>query len=63
MSSKTQIDVQVENHGSVFTFAVLTEAARAWVDENVQLESWQWMGGCAAFAVDARFAWDLACGM
>ena len=55
------IDVQVENEGSIFMFHVLTDAAREWVNENVGLESWQWLGN--AFTVEHRYAQDLAEGM
>jgi len=54
-------DVLVENHGSVFMFVPMTQEAREWVDENVGLESWQWLGG--GFAVEPRCALDLANGM
>ena len=55
------IDVQIENEGCVFMFHVLTDTAREWVNENVGLESWQWLG--RAFSVEHRFAEDLASGM
>ena len=38
-------------------FTPLTAAARAWVDENVPLEPWQWLG--ESFGVDRRFADDM----
>ena len=56
------MDVSVFNHGSVFLFTLKTPAARARVDENVQLEGWQWVGA-NAFAVDHRYADQLAAGM
>ncbi len=58
---KPTIDVEVSNEGSVVLFTPLTEDARAWIDENVQSESWQWLG--ASLAVDHRFAMDLLNGM
>lgn len=57
----SSIDVEVENHGSVFMFRPRTELAKEWVAAHVQLEDWQWMGG--AFAVEHRYAGDLALGM
>ena len=54
-------DVLVENHGSVFVFTPLTAAAREFVEEHVHLESYQWLG--ASFAVEHRYARDLAQGM
>ena len=58
---KTEEDVRVENHGGIFMFTPMTGTARSWVDENVHIESWMWMG--ASFACDQRFAEDLAMGM
>lgn len=56
------MDVIVSNEGSLFTFTLKTSAARAWVEENVQLEGWQWLG-TRTFAVDHRYADQLAAGM
>ncbi len=47
---------------SIYVFRLITPRAKAWVKENVQLESWQWMGD-SSFAVDHRFVEDLAMGM
>lgn len=55
-----ETDVQVENHGSIFLFRILTDAAQSWVDENVSEEA-QWMGN--GLAVEHRYAEDLAQGM
>lgn len=52
-------DVRIEPHGSVVLVRPLSDEARAWVDENVQLEGWQWFGG--AFACDPRYV-DNLCG-
>jgi hypothetical protein len=38
-----------------------SQQAREWVDENVYLEPWQWLGG--SFAVDHHFIEDLEQGM
>jgi len=54
-------DFQIENHGSVVMVRPLNDAARAWVDENVGLEDWQWLGG--AFACEPRMVEHLAAGM
>ena len=45
-------DETVYDHGSIVTFKILTNYAKAWVDENVQSEPWQWRG--AELFVDAR---------
>jgi hypothetical protein len=54
-------DVTVENHGSVFIFQPHTDAAKKWIEDNVQVEGWQWIGG--GLAVEPRCARDLADGM
>lgn len=55
-------DISISHEGSVVLFTMNTPAAREWVEENVQLEGWQRMGK-DSFAVDSRFAHDLADGM
>ena len=54
------MDVNVENHGSLFLFRLNSPAAKAWVDENVGGDV-QWFGG--ALVVEPRYAHDLAGGM
>ena len=63
MAKKSKkVDVEIENDGSVFVFKPLTDAAKAWVKENVSLESWQmWAGD--SFVVEHRFAEQLVHGM
>jgi hypothetical protein len=58
---KRAIDVRIENHGSVLLFTPCTPPAQEWVNENVQLEGWQWLGN--GFAVDPRYADQLIAGM
>ena len=58
---RRELDVQVENEGSVFTFEALTDGGRAWIAENVHTESWQWLG--RKLVVDHRFALELSGGM
>ena len=53
-------DVQVENHGTIFTFELLTEPAREWVEDYIP-EDAMWMGG--RLCVEHRFARDVANGM
>ncbi len=53
-------DVVVENHGSIFTFLPMTEAAQDWIRDNIQPDA-QWFG--SALCVEARYAVDLAAGM
>ncbi len=55
-----QMDFRVKGRPgtSVLRFMPLSEAARTFVDANVELEPWQWHEG--SFAVEDRFAKDLA---
>jgi hypothetical protein len=50
-------DFLIADHGSIFTIAPVSEAARQWLDENVASEPWQWLGD--ALCVDHRCARDL----
>lgn len=59
--SAPQVDVYIENENTVFTFEPVTDAARRWVDENVNPEAWRWLG--SRFCVDPRFAFDLVVDM
>lgn len=54
-------DVEFLNHGSVIMVVPLSPAAKDWVDDNLALEGWQWLG--AGFACEPRYAGDLASGM
>jgi hypothetical protein len=54
-------DVVVENHGSVCLMTPMSPAARVWVDENVQLDDWQWLG--ASFVCEPRYVSSLIDGM
>lgn len=51
-------DFAIHNEGSVFLFVPLTEAAIEFTEETIQPEPWQYFG--PAFAVDHRYAYDLA---
>ena len=55
-----QVDFCVTGHpgATVLRFMPLSEAARTFVDANVELEPSQWHEG--SFAVEDRFARDLA---
>ena len=57
----TELDVSIENHGSIFLFRILTPAAQAFADEHLQLEGLQWMGN--GVAVEPRYAEPLAYAM
>ena len=55
-------DVEVTNNGSLFTFRLLTDAAKAWVEENVHIEDYMWMGD-STFHCEPRYAGDITNGM
>jgi hypothetical protein len=56
----SNVDVLVENQGSIFLFRLCSSAAKTWVEENVQDDP-QFLGD--GLAVEWRFARDLAAGM
>jgi hypothetical protein len=54
-------DVLIENHGSVALFTPMTPDAHQWVEENVNVEPWQWMG--CSIACEPRCLAELVEGM
>lgn len=54
-------DVRVVREGSVWLFTPESDAARGWVEENVPLEDWQWLG--TGFGVEWRYGPGLVAGM
>ncbi|MGH7119573.1 MAG: hypothetical protein ACREFP_11395 [Acetobacteraceae bacterium] len=56
MPSET-IDVEFTNHGSIVTILPLTDTACDWIDDNVAVEGWEWLGG--ALCADPRCAFDI----
>ena len=60
-ATENTVDVNVSRSGSIFLFDLNTDAAESWVEENVQAESWQWLGG--RLCVDHGFAHALVQGM
>lgn len=61
MATERTTDVIVTNHGSIFSFQPLTQAAKDWFEENVQIEDYQRLGG--SICVEHRYARDLAQGI
>ena len=55
------VEVAIYDYGSIVQFEPLVERAVEWFEENVQSESWQWLGG--RLCVDHRYADDLARGL
>jgi hypothetical protein len=45
-------DIRVDAHGTVVLLTPLTETARQWIDDNVEVEPWQRFGD--VIAVDPR---------
>jgi hypothetical protein len=55
-------DISVIASGySMIVFQPLSPDGRAWLDENLQTESWQWMG--SSVGVDRRYAGAIIDGM
>lgn len=49
--------ISFEPQGSLHLLRPMDEEARAWIEENVTTEGWQWFGG--ALAVEPRYSDDL----
>ena len=56
-----QTDVIVSGGGTIYLFHLESDTAHAWVDDQVHVEDWQWLG--PAFAVEHRYARLLIDGM
>jgi hypothetical protein len=57
MSRTKEADFHVRPHGSIWTFEPKTETAKEFTQNDLDVQSWQWVGHC--FGVDHRFANDL----
>jgi hypothetical protein len=57
-----KVDVKVLNEGTLWQFFMLTKAAKAWVEENVQIESYMRLT-TTAFASEHRYGPPLVDGM
>ena len=55
-----QVDVTVENHGTIFLFFPQTEAGKDWITENLADDA-MWLGD--GLVVEHGYAHDLAEGM
>lgn len=53
-------DIQFTDHGSIWTAAPLTDAGRAWIDENLPDDA-QWFGG--AICIEPRYGAAIVEGM
>ena len=54
-------DIIVSGAGSLYMLKPVSDAGRKWMDNNLQPESWQWIGG--ALGVEHRFVVDILDGM
>ena len=53
-------DLRLEDHGSVVLLFADTEEGQLWIDDNVEYESWQMLGG--GIACEPRMADAVAMG-
>ena len=60
MPTETQVDVVIENHGTLVIFQPLTPSASEWIEEHVE-EKATWLG--SGLVVEHRYAEALASGM
>jgi len=51
-AKKARADVTVTDNGSTFSFNLISQRAKDWVNDNTEVESWQWLGG--VLVVDHR---------
>ena len=61
MTMSEKVNIEVRDEGTVVLITPVSKQAKKWVNENVQVESWQWLG--QGFAVDHRYAPYLLQGM
>ena len=54
----TKSDFIITYHGIAATLDVLGDACLAWVEENVEIEPWQWLGK-RRIGIDPSFAEEL----
>ena len=58
----SQHDVMVLEFGDLVQFLVFTDTARAWIDQNIVADEWQWIG-TLFLCGERRSAADLIKGM
>jgi hypothetical protein len=59
-ATKNAPDISVSNHGTIFLFQPLTEAAKEWINLHVPSDATYFAG---SLCVEHRYAYDLAEGM
>lgn len=55
-------DVTVEDQGSLVLFKIESQEAQEWVDDNIDVPDFAWLGG-QQFVVEHRFADNLIAGL
>jgi len=51
-------DFRITYHGTLTTITPLSNACREWIEENVEIELWQWFGN--SIGVEPRYVEHLA---
>lgn len=54
-------DIEVTNHGTLFSFHARTERGKTWLVQSCQSESYNWLGH-ATLCVEHRYAEAIALG-
>jgi hypothetical protein len=54
-------DFRIMHHGTISTVTPLTNRCKAWLDEKVEAEGWQWFGD--QLAVEPRYVDQVVEGM
>jgi hypothetical protein len=54
---KKKTNFLVTDEGTVVLITPVSDRARQWVDENLSIEPWQWLGD--GFGVEHRYANDI----
>ena len=60
-AAKRPCDVIVSGGWTMYVVMPVTDKARQWVEDNVQVEHWQWLG--SGFGVEHRYIENLMAGM
>jgi hypothetical protein len=54
---RKQTNFLVTDEGTVVLITPVSDKARQWVDENLSIEAWAWLGD--SFGVEHRYAYDI----
>ena len=55
-------DINVVCQGNVYQFFIVSQDAMEWVEGNLSLEGWQWMGK-GSFCVDKHYVDEIVVGL